>query len=783
MKQFQDLWIFSLIALEQTQALSNPDPATTQSLLQLINDPDPHIQAQVVALLNSVNTLKSFQKICDEWEFERNHELERILQTSTIQPPLLPRTNTLVYFLRQDLEHQPLKQADMISTLVGFLLNEEPRFQEIAAFLLRSLDEQASIDQFCSHWAASRDPHLEDLLIQAQYTASTPELLRLLTRLKVNKQVQRLKFTADKVSHLINFLQDSDPQIASQAKSLLTHLSLPEAQNALLEFYIHETPAFLTPIIQQIAFKPQRRDLLAMAFFMAEDWQNYETIDFTQQYLSLYFSNAPDPTRKKILFKLQRCGKPHYTAILFPKGPAAQQTILSPAETETSIALLQQYQNWQALWELCQNTYLDLSLQIFQILKHTAWKPQDPAEQQVFGELSELALPAARPSLDTVMESIPFAVPISVLKFKGRINAVAFAPHQKLLAMAANQRAVLLWNYQQGKAEQLIQGFNHSVGLLAYSQDEQLFIGEKTNGQDYCDLWRWSDQSLSLIGFHQGSITSINPIDDNLVVTTGKDQRLVAWNISAKAVQHEAKLNWWPRASIYLPDNHSIRLYNRTPVEYSLPALKPQPQKTIESHHLVRDSVERAICLTAYPQQRLIGQFNGQVVLSKPSQNRSYYQQQLVHTLPSHLIGLNSTTNQDEFLAIGNNGEIERFDLSGHARPLQHTMPGPFTSFQISPDRSLFATGTKTAHTILWDFRPNQVRHFLKRPLSEISNHHWAVLKFIQTHSKLDPTIRTILSYCNRILEHRYQFDIELDAIDALSPGEYDIELEQIYGE
>lgn len=781
-KRHHDLFIFSHLILSKTQAFTNPDLQTTKSLLFFLNDEDNDIQHQALDLLKTITNEPAFNQLCLFWEKSRQSELELLIQESKINPMLDPKTETLVCFLRQDFDNPKLKQAGNIPILVEIFLTEEPHFQDTAGFLLRSLNEQTSINQFCEQWAKSRNPRLEELFIQARYTASNPEPLFLLTRLKHNKNLNRLKITPEKIPLLVNFLQDVDSDIAFQAKKLLVNLPLAEAQTALLEYFILETPTSLIPIIQQLNFKTERQDLLAMACFMAEEWQTYEAIDFNQQYLSVYFSNAPNQVRKKILLNLQRCGRPHYTSVLFSESPRVQKNNLTRAEVQTSIKLLQHYQNWENLWELCQNTYLDLSLQVYQILRQTDWQPQESSQQQLFFALSKLALPDRLPSLDAVIDAIPFAVPISILKFKGRINDVAFALNQKLLAMATNQRAVLLWNYNQGKAEQLIKGFNHSIGLLAYADNDQLFIGEKTNGQDYCYIWNWSDQSLSLIGFHQGSVTSINPISKDLVVSTGKDQRMVVWSISSKTAQSETMLSWWPRASIYFPDKNSIRLYNRFPVEYSIPDLKPKPPQFVQSDPLVRDSVERAVCLTTHPNHRLIGQFNGQIVLTKPNEKENVYQQQLIHELTSNLIGLTSTMVADEFLAIGKSGEIERFDLSGSTASLQHAIPDQFTSFEISPDRALFATGTKTAKTILWDFRPNQVKQFLKLPISEISNPHWAVLKFIHKQTNVNQSTRNILAYCNHILEHRYKFDIELDSIDALSPGEYDIELEQVYG-
>ncbi len=225
---------------------------------------------------------------------------------------------------------------------------------------------------------------MDKLFKQTQYIASAPDSLFLLTRLRLNKDLKRLQITADRVPILIDFLQDYDTDIVLRAQELLVNLPMSDAQIALLEYFILETPAFLTPIIKRLNFKTERLDLLSMAYFMAEEWHKYEGIDFNQQYLSFYFSNAPELIRKKILLNLQRCGRPHYTSILFPKSTQAEQKNLTVDEVKTSINLLKNYQNWDELWKLCQNTYLDLSLEIFQLLKLTDWQPQESSQKQLY---------------------------------------------------------------------------------------------------------------------------------------------------------------------------------------------------------------------------------------------------------------------------------------------------------------------------------------------------------------------------------------------------------------
>ncbi|MAT42876.1 MAG: hypothetical protein CL609_11080 [Anaerolineaceae bacterium] len=776
-------WLFSRLVLSRTENLTKPDETLTKMLWVYLNDPDEQVRNQVIELLKTVNKQGAFQEICDKWIKTRNPSLENLIQTSKIKPPIPPSSNILIYFLRKDLDHPSIKSNEMIGDLVKIFLHEEVRFQEMAGFLLRSLDTQSSINAFCGIWADNRDKQLENLLVQCQYTASSPENVYLLTRLKLNKNLNRVKITPEKVSILIDFLTDPDIEINHQAKLLLTNLSLPESQIAFLEFYISEMPAVLTPLLPLINFKTNRQDLLAMAFFMAEDWQNYELIDFNQQFLSVYFYNADDSTRRNILTKLQRSGKPQFTNILIQNNQSTRQKFLSHAEVQTSIFLLQQYENWPSLWELCQNTYLDLSLTIFTILRNHNWEPQDPTERDLYHQLLNLDLPDQTPPLADVINNIPFAIPISKLRFRGRINDVAFARQEKILAMATNQRAVLLWNYKQGKAEQLIKGFNHSIGLLTYSDNDQLFIGEKTNGQDLCDVWRWSDQRLSLIGFHQGSITSIHSIHNDLLITTGKDKRIVAWNPNTKSAVNETKLGWWPRASFYHTDTKTLSLFNTFRIELSVPEFKYQPYQFVQSNPAVRTSVERDIRVVSQTKEILIGQNNGQIVLNQYNHDKKIYQQVLIQQIPSNLIGLTNTTVENEFMAVGKDGEIYRFDLFGKINSLHHQVSNNFTSFQISPDRTLFATGTKTAETVLWDLRPNQIKEFLQNPISEISNSQWVVLKFIENQKNLEKNTETIIRYCNRLLEHRYKFDIELASIDELSPGEFDIELEQVYGE
>ncbi len=773
-----NLHVFSLLVLNNASELLHPEPQICILLLFFTQDSAPQVRINALAALKTVRSQPAFDLICAFWIKNRDPQLTDILKNTKLTPSKNIKHFTYISLLRENFDPNQYNSAEHLRQLIQILREEKNHLGENAGYILRNLNTPALINQFCEIWFSTRHKALEKILLHSQYSASAPDNLFVITRLKLNKNLNLLKITTERVPLLITCLNDQDSEIRQNAQALLTDLSIPDAQTKLLEIFLETTSETLLPVITKLKFTPERLDLLAMVYFLAELWPKYEGIDFNQQILSTFFQNAPENLREKILRTIQKSGKVQFTGVLISGSGNTKIKSLSYEEAKSTIRLLIQYEKWDQLWLLSQITFPDLSFEIFNKLKEQHWLPQNEPEKQFFLECSQILSGLTTIDLDQTIQTIPFAIPISVLNFKGRINDIAFSPQQKILAMATNQRAVLLWNYNKGKAQQLIRGFNHSIGLLNYGQQGRLYIGEKTNSSDYCDLWLWDQEKLSLIGFHQGSLTSITPVSPELVVTSGKDERLVAWNTNTKSILKEEKIGWWPRAVLYQPSKNALSIYNTFGMDFSVPDFKMLPFKFVQSNPKIRNSVIREALITKSTQEQITGQNNGQIVLDRFNPEKQFHQQVLIHQLSGNLIGLSATPEPDQFLALSNTGEIHLFDLNGQVRVLQQYVSDHFTSFQISPDQTLFATGTKYAKTILWDLRPIHAGHILRKSLNDISNPQWAVLKFIEKSAQLDSASRVFLHYTNRLLENRFKYDIELSGIDQLSPGEFDIEIE-----
>ena len=103
-------------------------------------------------------------------------------------------------------------------------------------------------------------------------------------------------------------------------------------------------------------------------------------------------------------------------------------------------------------------------------------------------------------------------------------------------------------------------------------------------GRIYVICGDWSDYSLSLIGFHKGSVTSIHPIHKNLVVSAGKDNRLGCLEHSHQIyLQRKPTLLVARERAFITPSKNILRIFNKDAQDYSIPDLKLQPNQIYQN--------------------------------------------------------------------------------------------------------------------------------------------------------------------------------------------------------
>jgi hypothetical protein len=100
------------------------------------------------------------------------------------------------------------------------------------------------------------------------------------------------------------------------------------------------------------------------------------------------------------------------------------------------------------------------------------------------------------------------------------------------------------------------------------------------------------------------------------------------------------------------------------------------------------------------------------------------------------------------------------------------------TSLHISPDGSFMALGDSDASLSLWDLRVLDVPALLEAPLARSTPNQLAALDLLIEAGGLPQRIHNSLALLERLLRHRFRFDIEISEVQGIKAGEYDIEIE-----
>ncbi len=147
---------------------------------------------------------------------------------------------------------QDAEAASLLSEAV--IKSGDAQVKTIALEALKQIKDQKCIDVICADWASSRHEEITQLLVSANWVASTPSRLRVLTALKVNKFDILSKGGVDIFEALLEVTRDSDSEIAKQAKEGLTKLQNSDAIDALCNRWARDRDNYLGQIIVQKSY-------------------------------------------------------------------------------------------------------------------------------------------------------------------------------------------------------------------------------------------------------------------------------------------------------------------------------------------------------------------------------------------------------------------------------------------------------------------------------------------------------------------------------------------------
>jgi WD40 repeat protein len=769
---------FSLLRLNRLKQLEDAPPELILPLIQACEDGDPQVATAARKVIGHLQKADALDILCAHWARTRVDFLARTIQDAgyLAQNPIDVRVLTALKFNQPD--QIDTGSAEVVAPLIQAIRDRDTEIANRADYLLRHALSGAALTEFCLRWSQSRDTQLETILLQSSLLPRQPAPLRLLCALKLNQLEITQKCPPRNLELLLSACQDADQTIRSNANSTLRSLQSAESREALCQIFLASGDDEARQAALDAGYLPASPEQRALFLFLTAQWQAYETLDFDQRIMRAIYDTASAELRQRLARTVQSAGRIEYLNIL--TGIDYRQRVVAMDDSETSlvIQMLSANQNWEKLWLLAQEFPFTYSVQILKLLSASGWIPRPPDERVLFQRLTGLITRPMPDNLQALAAQLPDAVPLATLKIHGRVNAVAFAPDQPVLALATGSRKVVLWNYQHGQVSQVLKGFDHSVGQVTFLPDGQMVCAERTNGTSECNLIGFDGQEPYRFGMHAASVTVLHPLPDGTLLTAGRDQKIRLWQMAKRNIIGELDVADWPRCAAVSPDGRLAAFMGEHVNLVELPGLQPliglPPISTKGAR--IPAGVARCACFALEGSDLLTGQMNGQVVhyMDVNALQRRRKRRLALHN--GAAVGICFLPQHSLVITAGSEGELLFIQWpSGEVHSQIKTPLSNLTSLEISKHGEFMATGSAENAFVLWDLRTQDLPTVMALPLGRFQPENLAAVESLVQVKEIPEAVRNAMHYLQAILQHRYRFDIQIAEIQRIRPGEFDI--------
>ena len=774
-------WALSLAFLNQQSQLQQVPPAKIAAAAELLTDRSPQITSAARQALAALPSQESINALFQYWSEVRSPQLWELIRSAGYTCTAPVEVQALAWLKLANASILADCTAAMIPFLIAALRDKDPSIAEQARLSLPGLKNPEAVDALCHLWQEKRLPVLAQIMRQGRLVASSPTKLRFLSALKVSRLDIARQCSAPGIPDLCSLLNDSDPDIAAACQAAISTLELPDSQDALCVFAIHQGHTQALQLAVQAGFRPIKPEQRALFLFLTGQWAEYDALDFDLRLMSTIYATSRPEIRQRILLQVQQSGRETYVAILEGSHFRATADRLSSGEVDLLVNLLIENQDWDRLWSLVPELAFPWGVKILQQLGSTNWQPDSEQARVLFANACELAKSIHLPAEADFVRSIPMAVARAVVRVPGRVNAVCFAPKLPLLAIGTGSRKLALWDFQKAALQQVRAGFNHSISEVTFAGEQTLLCGIRSNRNSACWIYGWQGEDAFVLPGHRGAVSSLQPVDANRLLSSGRDGAVILWDLASRSQVNRCDMPDWPRYTRIAPGGQRVLILHNSISLLPLPELTIPPFTYIQTVRNTRTSRSVGQCAAFAPDSSyfLVGQANGQVVHYQPKENEAGFTRKAVFRSPGAITGLEYIAQRACFAISTSRGRIDFCRASD--LQLLGSLAAPHdqvTSLHISPDGNFMATGTNHSAMILWDLRAQDLAALYSLPLAAANLEHLASVLGLLESTDLPAPLLPVLQLLKLLLQQRFRFDIHIDELPQIQPGEFDILLE-----
>lgn len=805
------------IRRQAAQALIKENsPAAVALLCELAaSSPDDSLRSLVFEALHQVQDRSCIDQICAIWERLRHPQLAALLaerQWTATEPP---RLKVLTALAIQSLDAALAGGAEAVPPLLQACEDADPAIAQRARDALRQLRHPLAIATFCDLWAETRNELLTEFLLQANYLPVQPGRVRVLCALKTGRWDVLIHAGAELVQPLLEACHDADPELRTRARQALAQLASPQAQDMLCRLVLESDAKAARDIAVRAGFVPIDSVARALFFFLTEQWEAFQNLDFDQRLLAAAYETGSRKLRSRIAEKARRAGRAEWAAMLAGSRENRRLQDMIDEEWEAVIDVLRESGRWDEAWRLAQAAPAQWSAPLLQSLGRAGWKPGREREAEGLAALLDLAghckepLPffANAPSQPLMLagHSAPVVAAVvsrdgrtllsasqdQTLKLwdlcsgallntwtghNGRITGLAKSPQERFVASADQHGNVRVWSLPEGAHAAAFRAHPDEIHSLAFSPDGTWLA--TASAEEGLRLWDWAKGTLWLASHRQGeAVTCLALSGDGRYLACGSSNGQVAvWSLPeglpvAERAVHRTQVN----CLAFARDHHTLVSASRDGTLALWDLRSDSPVHKLEGH---RDEVT---CLALSP--------NG-ATLASGSRDTSVRlwdlgQRELAATLSAtgqpgqraEAVHCLSFSPDGSLLAAGGaDGMLRLWTHPGGApRLILEGHQGCIHCVTFSPGGQMLISGGEDNRIGCWQ---SDLARLRRLPASHILAGHLEWLEQASEHSRPSQAERGWIEFMLGLARWRRRHDIQVDEPVRLVVGNLDIEIE-----
>lgn len=573
-------------------------------------------------------------------------------------------------------------------------------------------------------------------------------------------------------------------------------------------------------------YVPHDESHRALFFFMTEQWDKYEGLDFDHRLLRAAYDAADERLRRQIAKRARQEGRVEWVMAVVGDRREKRNTQMSEEEWKTTIALLMQSQKWSDLWQLTEKAPPHWCVRILRRIAKEGWKPAE-GDRASMEELLVLAEQLTDSDLSGLLHARA-----TLRGHKDNVRCLAISPDGTRLASGGADGSIRIWDLPGGELRHP-QDDAHIDRLhaLSFSPDGEVLVSAGRDGR------------IRVLSFHERTNHWINKAEGKKATSKSREVLCLAISPDSQILATGHADN-----NVYLwglPDGHQL-MDALEAHEHNVGCVVINP----DSDLLASGAADGTICLWSLASGKLLNRLDAHFgeemdgvfalamspdgeLLASGGIDRfirlwSLPSGRLVHSLESRSNGTRALmfTPDSEYLVSGGGSHALRlwhFDSGNRARILQDH-PSEGACLAISPDGRYLAASTDRGYDSgravhLWDlssaqkiasltghegpinaiaFSPDggllvsasddrtlriwsaEVDRLARQPLSKSTIQDLQWIQKALAGSRLTPEERVWLEFTACLMRRRRRLDILVEDTSSkeIEPDVYDIEIE-----